>query len=74
MGDESKLTPNTHLGAVSWWRDMHFGSHLYVCQGMLGLDPKDKYDYHFINSKTAEKNARGVCKPSSHRSKGPIWG
>jgi hypothetical protein len=51
MGKKPISTPNTHLGEVIWHRDMHFGRLLYVCQGLLGLDPTDKHDYKFINSK-----------------------
>jgi hypothetical protein len=31
---------------------MHFGKLLYICQGLLGLNPGDKFEYNFINSKT----------------------
>jgi hypothetical protein len=51
MGKKTKLIPNTHLGAVTWHRQMIFGSLLYVCQGLLGLDPNDHSNYNFINSK-----------------------
>lgn len=46
-----RLTPNTILGEVYWHCDAFFGTLLPVCQGMLGLDPADKYDHKFIDSK-----------------------
>lgn len=49
MSPRSRTPPNTHLGEVHWYTDMHFGTFLQLYQGMLGLkDPKHKDD-KFLN-------------------------
>jgi hypothetical protein len=50
MTTQSNDFPNTLLGEVHWYSDMHFGTLLWVCQGMLGLrSPKEK-DLSFLNT------------------------
>jgi len=50
MGAQHSPAPNTILGAVHWYADIHFGTHLWVCQMMLGLgeNPKHKEE-DFLN-------------------------
>ena len=50
MAEKPNASPNTHLGEVTWYCDMYFGTLLYVCQGLLGIGPGAKRDQTFLNA------------------------
>ena len=50
MSGNKKPAPNTHLGEVHWYTCMVFGTHLWVCQGILGLGNPKMKDENFLNT------------------------
>lgn len=51
MGKKDTPAPNTILGAVHWYADMHFGTLLWVCQATLGYGEPGHKDADFLNTK-----------------------
>lgn len=52
MARKPNASPNTHLGEVTWYCDMWFGTLLFVCQDMLGIGPKAERRERFLNTKS----------------------